>query len=62
MILIYILCCISILIILLVFRHELTLLSEKDKIAANGKMVKIDGGNMHVYAKGKQREENLLLL
>lgn len=56
MIFIYILCCILILIILLVISHKLTLLLEKNKIAANGKMVEIDGGNMHVYAEGKQRE------
>lgn len=55
MIFIYILCCISVLMILLVISCKLTLLWEKDKFAANGKMVEIDGGNMHVYAEGKRR-------
>lgn len=56
MIFICILCCICILIILLVISDKLTLLLERGKIVANGKMVEIDGGNMHVYAEGKQRE------
>lgn len=57
MIVIYILISVFAVIAFFVIIHKIFTTLEKDKIVPNGKIVQVDGNDMHVYALGEQRAE-----
>lgn len=53
---VYILILVCVVILFFVVMHKVLLSSEKSKIVPNGKIVQVDGKNMHVYAEGEHRD------